>query len=100
GRHEMDGSCIHIGLVNNMPGKALHATERQFRELLAAAAGGLQVRLSVFALPDVPRSEEGRRHIDSTYLPIEELWGNRLDGIIVTGTEPIAAELTAEPYWE
>jgi homoserine O-succinyltransferase len=91
---------IHIGLVNNMPGKALMATEWQFRELLAAAAGDLPVRLSLFALPGVPRSEEGLRHVDAAYAPIDDLWNTRLDGIIVTGTEPQSSDLTGEPYWE
>ena len=31
--------CVEIGLVNSMPDAALEATERQFAELLSAAAG-------------------------------------------------------------
>jgi homoserine O-succinyltransferase len=90
---------IDIGLVNNMPGAALEATERQFRALLDAAADGIVVRLRLYSLPDVPRTEVGRRHVSSFYSDISELWNNHLDGVIVTGTEPRALSLKDEPYW-
>lgn len=92
--------CIHIGLVNNMPDGALEATERQFRTLLDSAANGIQVRLSLFALPDVPRTEAGRLRISRLYSGIENLWDSHLDGLIVTGAEPQAPNLKDEPYWE
>ncbi|MBV9226834.1 MAG: homoserine O-succinyltransferase [Acidobacteriaceae bacterium] len=93
--------CIHIGLVNNMPDSALEATERQFRALLceAESAEGIAVRLSLFAIPEIPRSEKARCRIDSSYLSLNELWDNRLDGLVVTGAEPGARKLTEEPYW-
>jgi len=93
-------NCIEIGLVNNMPDAALEATERQFRALLdAAATSGMVVRLKLFALPDVPRGEAGRRHL-SRYSDIGDLWNSRLDGLIVTGTEPRKPTLKDEPYWD
>ena len=82
-----------------MPDAALEATERQFRSLLEEAAGGSGVHLALYALPDVPRSEEARRHIRELYSDISELWTRELDGLIVTGTEPRKAELADEPYW-
>jgi len=97
---ESAGRCIHIGLVNNMPDKALKATERQFLTLLDAAANGLTVQLSLYALPAVPRTESGRRHLSSHYSGIENLWDRHLDGLIVTGAEPQAPNLADEPYWE
>ena len=94
---------IHIGLVNNMPDSALDLTERQFRQLLEDAAKvageSLRVQLSLFALPNVPHSDEGKRRIASHYLSIKELWNTSLDGLIVTGAEPLAANLKDEPYW-
>jgi homoserine O-succinyltransferase len=90
--------CIQIGLINNMPDGALKATERQFQTLLDSAANGAVVRLSLYTLPEVPRSESGRRHL-SRYFSIESLWNSHLDGLIVTGTEPRAANLMDEPYW-
>ena len=96
---ERSGRCIRIGLINNMPDGALKATERQFQTLLDAAAYGVSVHLSLYALPDVPRSDSGRRHISRFYSSIENLWGSRLDGLIVTGADPQTANLADEPYW-
>jgi homoserine O-succinyltransferase/O-acetyltransferase len=96
---EADPTCVHIGLVNNMPDSALEATERQFRTLLSEAAEGIVVRLSLFALPEVPRSDKAKHHIGSSYSSIDALWDNRLDGLIVTGAEPVAPNLMEEPYW-
>lgn len=90
---------IEIALVNNMPDAALDATERQFRALLSAAGGDRDVRLTVYSLPEVRRSEFGRRRT-SQYADIDELWSRRYDGVIVTGTEPHAEDLRDEPYWD
>ena len=91
--------CLDIGLVNNMPDSALQATERQFLALLDAAALGMTVRLTPYALPRVPRGNSGRCHI-SSYVSIDDLWNSTLDGIIVTGMEPCAVNLIEEPYWQ
>src|ERR1700722_2827443 len=92
-------NCVTIGLVNNMPDSACAATERQFLDLLRAASHNLIIRVRLFAIPDVPRSEEMRRELVSRYRDIAELWSTPLDGIIVTGTEPGAVNLQGEPYW-
>ena len=91
--------CLHIGLINNMPDGALQATERQFVKLLDSASDGIAVRLSLYALPDVPRSEWGRSRISRFYSSVETLWDFPLDGLIVTGAEPVAPHLADEPYW-
>jgi len=96
---ESAATCIHIGLINNMPDAALKATERQFLTLLDSAANGVEVHLSLHALPDVPRTVEGRRHVSRFYSGIESLWDSHLDGLIVTGAEPRAPDLMDEPYW-
>lgn len=90
---------LEIGLVNNMPDAALESTERQFLELLRGAADDIPVRLRLFSLPDVPRTEAGRQYLSSGYRGIDELWSSSLDGLIVTGTEPRAPSLSDEPYW-
>jgi len=91
---------LTIGLVNNMPDAALHSTEEQFRSLLGAAAGarGLTLRLSSF--PELPRAGEARERVARAYWRLEELLAGPLDALIVTGTEPRAARLTDEPYWQ
>jgi homoserine O-succinyltransferase len=89
---------LDIALVNNMPDAALDATERQFRALLGAAADDIAVHLTVYSLPEIPRSEFGRQQV-SRYTSIDKLWKSDHDGLIVTGTEPRAEDLKAEPYW-
>jgi homoserine O-succinyltransferase len=92
-------NCLTIGLVNNMPDAACEATERQFLDLLRAAAGNAIVQVKLFAIADVPRAEEARRELSARYRDIAALWDTPLDGLIVTGTEPKAANLQDEPYW-
>jgi homoserine O-succinyltransferase/O-acetyltransferase len=94
------GNCISIGLINNMPDAALEATERQFTDLIRAATPNAIVLLKLFAMPDVPRSVATRRDMAQRYRDIAELWDMRLDGLIVTGTEPRAKNLKHEPYWD
>ena len=92
-------TCLDIGLINNMPDAALDATERQFRALLGAAADDVAMHLTLYSLPEVPRTDFGRRQV-SRYSSIDDLWVRHHDGLIVTGTEPRAADLKDEPYWE
>lgn len=92
-------NCLTVGLVNNMPDAACEATERQFLDLLRAAAGTTIVRLKLFAIADVPRADETRRALAARYRDLTELLDTPLDGLIVTGTEPRAPNLSDEPYW-
>jgi homoserine O-succinyltransferase/O-acetyltransferase len=95
------GRCkpLVIGLVNNMPDAALHNTERQFRQLISTAGGDVPIRLRLFYLPEIPRRDRGRSYVEEHYEAADALWANRLDGLIVTGNEPRAADLRDEPYW-
>lgn len=93
--------CVHIGLINNMPDAAMEATERQFLTLLdAAATEGMLVRVSFYALPNVPRNDWGRYRVKHFYSGVESLYKSRLDGLIVTGREPRTPNLKDEPYWQ
>src|SRR5216683_693861 len=85
-------NCVTIGLINNMPDPALDATERQFIELIRAAASKTIVRLLLFSIPAVPRA-------DTTRQDMAERWDAHIDGLIVTGTEPRMKNLKDEPYW-
>jgi homoserine O-succinyltransferase/O-acetyltransferase len=90
---------IEIGLINNMPDAALEATERQFSNLLRAAAGAMDVRLAFYSFPEVERSTNARQRIEKSYCGIEALLGKSLDAIIVTGAEPREPDISREPYW-
>jgi homoserine O-succinyltransferase len=88
-----------VGLLNNMPDAALCATERQFGDLLRAAAGGVEIDLRLFALPGLARGERARGEMAGRYESAEAMADAGLDGLIVTGNEPRAADLDGEPYW-
>lgn len=91
---------LSIGLVNNMPDSALKATEKQFARLLRnAAPANVRLRFHCFALPSIARSKAAQSHVAQTYRDIGELQQMGIDGLIVTGAEPIADDLRNEPYW-
>lgn len=90
---------LTIGLVNNMPDAALRSTERQFSDLLAKASGNLRVALRVFSFPGLKRSSQGRCYVAEHHEPIESLWDNDFDGLIVTGAVPGASSVEHEPSW-
>jgi homoserine O-succinyltransferase/O-acetyltransferase len=89
---------LTIGLLNNMPDAALCATERQFAGLLAEAADA-EIEIKLFALPGVRRGHEARAAMNARYEPSAALAEAGLDGLIVTGLEPRAADLRDEAYW-
>jgi homoserine O-succinyltransferase/O-acetyltransferase len=93
------GDTLTIGLVNNMPDTAWEATERQFVALVRAAAVKTPVRLQLFSITDLPRADHVRGELAARYHDLSALLSMRLDGLIVTGTEPRAANLKDEPYW-
>ncbi len=94
------GRPIEIGIVNNMPDPALVATERQFSKLVRVAAGGRPVHIRYYSLPSVPRSQDTRTTLMGHYRSATDIKNHRLDALIVTGTEPRAAKLDHEPYWD
>ncbi|HEX4129063.1 MAG TPA: homoserine O-succinyltransferase [Pirellulales bacterium] len=97
------GNVLHIGLVNNMADAAMCATEQQFLTLLEAAAGDMQVHFTLYALPEVQRKPSAQRRVGSFYFGIEQLWEQPPeqypDALIVTGREPLTADLRDEAYW-
>ena len=99
GMNQRSRAPVVIGLVNNMPDGALQATERQFCDLLAEASDSLLIFLRFFSIPELHRSEAGRAYVSHHYEDIGEMLTDRLDGLIVTGAEPRAPELSDEPYW-
>src|ERR1700691_309432 len=70
---EKESDCVRIAFINNMPDAALEDTEMQFFELLDAASGEIPVRVQLFSLPGVPRTERGQQHLASFYASTDEL---------------------------
>lgn len=90
---------VQIALVNNMPDAALEDTELQFLDPLAAAAGDIPVRVQLFSLPEILRSDRAQQHMSGLYFDIRDLACGRFDALIITGTEPRGPNLRNEAYW-
>jgi homoserine O-succinyltransferase len=56
--------------------------------------------LHCFSLPSVKRSAQARALMEGRYSDIADLGRLQLDGLIVTGAEPVAASLPEEPFWK
>ncbi len=86
-----------------MPASA--ATEHQFVSLLERASGGMDVSLSFYTLPDFATEAAGARDAASVrrYQSTEVLYtlapGAAPDALLVTGREPLTADLRNEAYW-
>ena len=89
---------LRIGFVNNMPDGAFLATEQQFAGLVSKATGG-EVPLELFHLPSLTRGPEALKHMEGRYRPIEALYLQGIDALIVTGNEPRTPRLNEEVYW-
>ena len=78
---------------------ALDATERQFIDLMRAAASKTVVRLLLFSIPEIPRADTMRQDMASGTATFPNCGTAHVDGLIVTGTEPRTQNLKDEPYW-
>jgi homoserine O-succinyltransferase len=84
--HSRSNRSISIGLINNMSDGAIGATERQFLSLLDSASDGIEIRLSLYSLPGVPRSESGARYVKNFYSSAEKrASGAEFDGRAILG---------------
>ncbi len=86
-----------------MPDSAFEETERQFIGLLENAArdiGDITVRFSRYSLPGLSRGAAIEQRLARDYSPVDRVYGDRPDGLIVTGTEPLTDDLRTEAYWE
>jgi len=92
-------ATLHIGLVNNMPDAFLRTTELQFARLLKEAAGGFDVRLHLFAMPEILRGEDVRSRMDGFYANAATIPEAGMDALIITGAGQNAERLSDEPYW-
>lgn len=96
----LPADALKIALINNMPDPALEATERQFAGCLAAASAGQAVKLDVYLLPSLARGALGEQYRLARCGDYRGLFDEACDAIIITGTEPRAADLADEPYWQ
>jgi homoserine O-succinyltransferase/O-acetyltransferase len=86
-------------LVNNMPDAAFGATERQFVGLLEAGSGCQTVALTRHSMAGVPRGERIRARIAAAYRPLDDVFSDPPDLLVVTGSNPIESRIEDELYW-
>ena len=91
---------LHIGLLNMMPDSALSATERQFFRLVGESNQIAQFYMHPFTLPELPRSKDGRDHVEKYYESFEQIKAKGLDALIITGANVTQPDLAMEPFWE
>lgn len=97
--HHQDIRELHIGLLNMMPDAALEVTERQFLRLIGGCNRIAQFYVYPFSMPEIPRAERARNHIEQYYFDFEELKRDGLDALIITGAIP-GPDLVKEPFWK
>jgi len=88
---------LRIGLVNIMPVEAMHATTQRFLKLLNASQNGINVSVKLYT--DQQTSPKDEKDSPYIYDTLDSLFADTMDGIIVTGTNPQAVQISEEPRW-
>ncbi|SFV70055.1 Homoserine O-succinyltransferase [hydrothermal vent metagenome] len=91
---------LHIGLLNLMPDAALEATERQFFRLVNQSNKIAQFFIHPFSLKNIKREEKTIEHIKNYYQDFEEIKGQGLDALIITGANVSQPDLEKEPFYQ
>ena len=90
---------LHIGFLNMMPDAALQATERQFLRLVGSCNRIAQFYVYPFTFAEIPRGEKARAHIEKYYRDFDQLKGEGLDALIISGANPAESDISQEPFW-
>lgn len=90
---------LHVGLLNMMPDAALEATERQFMRLVGASNRIAQFYVHPFTMPGLERQGRAAELVSNYYASFDDVQRDGLDALIITGANPIEADITREPYW-
>jgi homoserine O-succinyltransferase len=93
------GDEIVIGLINIMPAAAMKTTEALYRRVLNLSSPGRKITLRLFAQENNFTAKPEIAYPGQDYESLDRLWSSHLDAMIVTGTEPQAELLNAEPCW-
>ncbi len=88
-----------IGLLNNSPGSAYRATQRQFARALRDASGDRKISLQCYALPEIHGDPVACHAEGHAHLSVQMLRSVPPDGLIISGAEPRSANLRDEAYW-
>lgn len=96
---ERRGPPLRVGLVNNMPDRVLAATERQFRDIIQAAAPDRALDLRLFQISGIKRHPEMLEQMAARYQPAEAIADAGLSALVVTGAKAGDGPLRHSPYW-
>lgn len=91
---------LHIGLLNMMPDAALAATERQFFRLIGESNQIAQFYMHPFTLKALKRGPEAAAHIERYYDTFEQIRGQGLDALIISGANVTQPNLADEAFWK
>lgn len=91
--------AIRIAVLNNLSDAGLESGERQIIDLLSQIADSHVIHLRFFSLPQIARGAEAKARIEERYADFAHLMRSRVDGLIVTGCEPLARRLPDEAFW-
>lgn len=90
---------LHVGLLNMMPDAALAATERQFFRLIGESNQIAQFYMHPFTLKALKRGPEAAAHIERYYDTFEQIRGQGLDALIISGANVTQPNLSDEAFW-
>lgn len=104
GRPGKPNHRLTVGLLNNVAGRAMRASERHFVSLLRAATASAGLEIRFYTCAKLGHAEWPVASTGEPYNAIGELLAagpnaRPVDAMIVTGMCPQAADLRDEPIW-
>jgi len=87
---------LHIGLLNLMPKKI--QTENQFARLIGATP--LQIELSLIRMTEHQTKNTAAEHMEEFYRPFQDVKGEKLDGLVITGAPIEHLPFEEVTYWD
>ncbi len=87
---------LRIALLNLMPKKI--QTENQFARLIGATP--LQIELNLLRMSDHQSRNTAADHLESFYRPVEDIWDEKFDGLIITGAPIEHLDFSDVTYWD
>jgi len=87
---------LQIGLLNLMPKKI--QTETQFARLIGATP--LQIDLTLIRMTQHQPRHTSAQHMDSFYLPFQQIKHRKLDGLVITGAPIEHLPFPEVTYWD
>ena len=94
-----DIRALHVGLLNMMPDAAFQVTEQQFMRLVGTSNQIAQFYVHCFTVPGLERSEATQTYIAAHYEPLERIYRDGLDALIITGANVLNPRLEEQAFY-